>query len=216
MIRIKESAIKPNEFAFFAELLRNGNIGVWKTDTVYGYFCRFDNERAIETIVSLKQRTQNAYFSLALSRWQSYRGWFRLNTHLECFLDRMLPGPFTFILNKGNFPPAPYFDAQTTVGIRQPAHNTTQYLSRLCGVPMITTSANLSGEGNAKGIYDIPGVRSESVAFVIDSGPLDNPIASAVIDLSQNEIHCLRMGSFPLIELNRIWAECADKDKMNL
>lgn len=205
MIVLQADEIKNPEIRKLAGILREGGIGVWKTDTIYGYFGRYDRPKTVGRISLLKGRSASHNFSLAFDQIQPYFGWFDLTTAQENLLIEALPGAFTFVL------PLKKDVAQLKnlysdfLGVRVPAHELTRNLCKYAETPLITTSANFSGFSDALKVGDLPGYKEEQLDFVVDSGEIDSPTASSVIKLYRDRYLFLRIGAISEEEFNVIW-----------
>lgn len=189
---------KPNESAIkkVVDVLKNGGLVIYPTDTVYGLGCDITNTKALERIAKIKGiKLEKANFSFIchdLSHISDYVK--QIDTSIFKLLKRALPGPYTFILAGNNNLPKE-FKKKTTVGIRIPDNNIALEIVRMLGNPIVSTS-----------IYDDDEVLEYStdpelifekwqnlVDLVIDGGYGDN-IGSTIIDLSGFEPVVIREG----------------------
>lgn len=189
---------KPNEAAIkkVVDVLRNGGLVIYPTDTVYGLGCDITNTKALERIAKIKGiKLEKANFSFICSDLSNLSDYVKqLDTATFKILKRALPGPYTFILPGNNNLPKE-FKKKTTVGIRVPENNIVIDIVRMLGNPIVSTS-----------IYDDDAVLEYStdpelifekwqnlVDLVIDGGYGDN-LASTIIDLTGNEPVVVREG----------------------
>ena len=189
---------KPNEAAIkkVVDVLRNGGLVIYPTDTVYGLGCDITNTKALERIAKIKGiKLEKANFSFICSDLSNLSDYVKqLDTATFKILKRALPGPYTFIL-PGNSSLPKEFKKKTTVGIRVPDNNIVIDIVRMLGNPMVSTS-----------IYDDDAVLEYStdpelifekwqnlVDVVIDGGYGDN-LASTIIDLTGHEPVVVREG----------------------
>src|SRR5690606_12508015 len=134
---------KPSEAAIkkVVEVLRNGGLVIYPTDTVYGLVCDITNSRALEKIAKIKGvKLEKANFSFVcydLSNLSDYVK--QIDTPTFKILKRALPGPYTFILPGNNNLPKD-FKKKKTVGIRVPDNNIAIALVRELGNPIVSTS----------------------------------------------------------------------------
>jgi tRNA threonylcarbamoyl adenosine modification protein (Sua5/YciO/YrdC/YwlC family) len=178
------------------EILRNGGVIIYPTDTVYGLGCDITKTRALEKVARLKNvKLGKANFSFIcydLSNLSEYVK--QIDTHVYKILKRTLPGPFTFILKgSNNLPKA--FKKKTTVGIRIPDNNIIRTIIKELGNPIMSTS--IYDEDDVIEYTTDPELIYEKwenkVDLVIDGGYGGN-IASTIVDLSDNEIKIIREG----------------------
>ena len=122
------------------EVLRNGGIVIYPTDTLYAFGCDALNVRAVEKIYALKgvdpQRNNLSIICYDLSDISEYA---RVDTATFKLLRKNLPGPFTFILNTTSTLPRIYKNKKT-VGIRVPDNNIIRELVLQLGNPILTTT----------------------------------------------------------------------------
>ena len=178
------------------EILRNGGIIIYPTDTVYGLGCDITKTRALEKVARLKNvKLDKANFSFIcydLSNLSEYVK--QIDTPVYKILKRALPGPFTFILKGSNSLPKA-FKKKTTVGIRIPDNNIIRTIIKELGNPIMSTS--IYDEDDVIEYTTDPELIYEKwrdkVDLVIDGGYGGN-IASTIVDLSDNEITIVREG----------------------
>ena len=189
---------KPNEAAIkkVADVLRNGGLVIYPTDTVYGLGCDITNTKALERIAKIKGiKLEKANFSFICSDLSNLSDYVKqIDTATFKILKRALPGPYTFILPGNNDLPKE-FRKKKTVGIRVPNNNIIIDIVKMLGNPIVSTS-----------IYDEDAVLEYStdpelifekwqnlVDLVIDGGYGDN-MPSTIIDLSGYEPEVVREG----------------------
>jgi len=188
----------PNEKAIdsVVQVLRNGGLIIYPTDTVYGVGCDITNTKALEKVALLKgQKLSKSNFSFIcydLSNLSDYVK--QIDTATFKVLKRNLPGPFTFILpGNSNLPKA--FKKKSTVGIRVPDNNIIRELVKKLGNPIVSTS--IYDEDDLIEYTTDPELIFEKwrskVDIVIDGGFGGN-IPSTVVDLSDGEMVIIREG----------------------
>jgi L-threonylcarbamoyladenylate synthase len=186
-----------------AERLRacvaDGGVAVFPTDTVYGLCCDAEDAAAAERLYGLKGRSPARpaavmFFSLA----PALRALDWLSLSERNALQALLPGPVTLLVENRSrqFAPACRSDP-ATLGLRVPW--LPENLHALCAIsePVMQTSANLSGEADARKLSQVPPALREGADIVLDGGTLPGT-ASTVVDLreydSTGEWHVLREG----------------------
>ncbi len=155
--------ISPGDAAALGACVAAGGVAVFPADTVYGLACDPANEAAIERLYALKGRppdkpSATMYFDLESLPETGPR--------TRAAIERLLPGKVTLILPGG-------------LGVRVP------FLAAV-GHAVLQSSANLSGEPDARRLQDIPASIREGVDLVIDGGELPGT-PSTVIDLREYE-----------------------------
>jgi L-threonylcarbamoyladenylate synthase len=168
----------------FEECIVGGGVVVFPADTVYGLACDPENERAVARLYALKGRppTQPSavmFFDVALA----LRALPGLGARTRVLLERLLPGGVTLLLpNRGGRYPLACGADPHTLGLRVPA------TSVLAGVtvPVLQSSANLSGGPDARRLEDVPAAIREGADLLVDAGELPGT-PSTVIDLRRFE-----------------------------
>jgi tRNA threonylcarbamoyl adenosine modification protein (Sua5/YciO/YrdC/YwlC family) len=189
---------KPSEAAIkkVVEVLRNGGLIIYPTDTVYGLGCDITNSRALEKIAKIKGiKIEKNNFSFVCSDLSNLSDYVRqIDTKTFKILKRALPGPYTFILPGNNDLPRE-FRKKKTVGIRIPANNIVIEIVKLLGNPIVSTS--IYDEDEVLEYSTDPELIFEKwqniVDLVIDGGYGDN-VPSTIIDLSGHEPEIIRQG----------------------
>lgn len=124
------------------DVLRNGGIIIYPTDTVYGLGCDIFNQKAIERIRLIKgikgKNLNLSFICYDLSHISEYTK--RLDTPTFKLMKKALPGPYTFILESSSKVPKILNVKKKTVGIRVPDNNIPREIVRELGNPIITTS----------------------------------------------------------------------------
>lgn len=177
--------------------LKGGGIIIYPTDTVYTLGCDLTHPAAYEKICKLKGLKPNkANFSIVCYDL-SHISDFTLNVSNSCFkmMKRVLPGPFTFILNANNVVSKIFGYNKKTIGIRVPDNTICRAIVDALGAPMI--AASIKNEDTILEYITDPNEIYETyesiVDIVIDGGVCGN-IASTVIDFTSDEPIMIREG----------------------
>ena len=189
---------KPSEAAIkkVVEVLRNGGLVIYPTDTVYGLGCDITNSKALERIAKIKGvKLEKANFSFVCSDLSNISDYIKqIDTATFKILKRALPGPYTFILPGNNELPKE-FRKKKTVGIRVPNNNIALQIVAMLGNPIVSTS--IHDEDEVLEYSTDPELIFEKwqnkIDLVIDGGYGDN-VASTIIDLSGYEPEVIREG----------------------
>ena len=181
----------PNEkeIAKIVEVLRNGGLIIYPTDTVYGLGCDITNTKALEKIARIKGvKLEKANFSFVCSDLKNLSDYVKqIDSSTFKLLKRALPGAYTFIMQGNNNLPKD-FKKKKTVGIRVPDNLIARTIVERLGNPIVSTS--IYDEDDVIEYTTDPELIFEKwqnlVDIVIDGGYGDNT-ASTVIDLSGDE-----------------------------
>lgn len=194
ILAINPQTPQPRLIQRVVEVLRQGGVIAYPTDTAYGIGCDIFNRNAVKEIFQIKQRDQRKPFSFICSDLSDVTSYAQVSNFAFKIMRRHLPGPYTFVLEATRTVPDLMTSKQRTVGVRIPDHPITQAIVRELGHPLVTTSANLSGAELLHDPLDIEKAFGRQLALVVDGGPvLGDP--STVISLLNDHIEVLRQGS---------------------
>jgi len=138
LIKIYPENPNPRFIEQAVEVLKNGGIIIYPTDTIYGLGCDITNHKAIERICRLRGiKPEKANFSFICSDLSHISDYIKpIDTNVFRVLKKALPGPYTFILNANNNVPKMLSSKKKTVGIRVPDNNIAREIVRLLGNPI--------------------------------------------------------------------------------
>ncbi len=195
-IKIYEDKPSEASIKIVVDVLKNGGLIIYPTDTVYGLGCDITNTKALERIAKIKGiKLEKANFSFVCSDLSNISNYVKqIDTSTFKLLKRALPGAYTFILpGSTNLPKE--FKKKTTVGIRVPNNNIAIEIVKMLGNPIVSTSIHdddevLEYSTDPELIFE---KWQNLVDLVIDGGYGDN-LASTIIDLSGFEPVVVREG----------------------
>ncbi len=178
------------------EIVKNGGLIIYPSDTVYALGCDITNTKALERLAKIKGvKLQKANFSFVCENLSNLSDYVRqIDTKTFKILKRALPGPYTFILPGNNNLPT-VFKKKKEVGIRVPDNNITRAIIHELGNPIVSTS--IYDEDELIEYMTDPELIFEKwqriVDVVIDGGYGDN-VPSTVIDLTGDDPVVIREG----------------------
>jgi tRNA threonylcarbamoyl adenosine modification protein (Sua5/YciO/YrdC/YwlC family) len=176
------------------EILRNGGVIIYPTDTVYGIGCDIFNKGALERIFAIKNDSVNKLFSFVCSDLKDIAKYARVSDYAYRTMKHLLPGPYTFILPAARQVPKKLWSKRKTVGIRVPNHSVTLTVVREFGHPIISTSTtNRKGEVLIDP-FEIRNIFNFQVDLMLASGNLSGD-PSSVVDLSTEIPEIIREGA---------------------
>lgn len=192
----------PYEIQHVADILNEGGIIIYPTDTMYAIGCHALKERPIERICKLKNidpRKHNlSIICYDLSNISEYA---RVDNTTFKLMKRNLPGPFTFILNADSRLPK-IFRNRKEVGIRVPDNNIIREICKALDAPILTTTLPLRQGEDIEYITDPELINEkfgEEVDLVIDGGP-GGIEPSTVINCCEGDPEIVRQGKGILLE----------------
>lgn len=178
------------------EIIKNGGIVIFPTETVYGIGCNGLDEKAIKKLYEIKQRPLSQAISLLVSDIDMINKIAKDITDLEYkLMEKFFPGPLTIILKKKKIVPNILTAHQDTVGVRMPSEEIARKLVEYAKVPIATPSANVTGRQSGTNMKDIIKDFEGKVDYFIDGGQSKIGIASTIIKVIDNIPHILRSGS---------------------
>jgi tRNA threonylcarbamoyl adenosine modification protein (Sua5/YciO/YrdC/YwlC family) len=176
-----------------ADILRDGGIIIYPTDTVYGLGCDLSNKRGIEKIYDLKRRNRKQPLSFVCSDLKHISEYAKVTDYAYKTMKRLLPGAYTFILEASRLVPKIILPKRSTTGIRVPDNQICLALVRELGQPIISTSVKTENGETLGDPAMIKEYFSKTVDLIIDGGIIV-PEPSSVISLVDDNIEIIRKG----------------------
>ncbi|MBQ2835937.1 MAG: threonylcarbamoyl-AMP synthase [Clostridia bacterium] len=188
-----------------AELIKQGKIVVFPTETVYGIGTNGLDKQAVERLYEVKQRPLNKPISLLVSNMEMVNEIARDITDIEYkIMEKFFPGPLTIILKKKDIVPDIVTAGRDTVGVRMPSGEIAKKLVETAGTPIAAPSANISGEPSGTNIQQIKKNFGGKADFFIDGGINEIGLASTIVKVIDEKPVILRQGSITLEQINKI------------
>jgi len=194
---IKISSRRPQRGAInlACKVLKQGGVIIFPTETVYGLGASPFRKSAIKRIFRMKGRSLNNPMAVLVSKMSQVRPLVKNITPKAMELMRKhWPGALTLIFEKSGKIPAYVTSGRKTIGIRMPSHKVALKLVEKCGIPLVATSANLSGLKPSK----TAGEALDSIKdadLILDGGPSRIGAASTVVDVTGELAKILRRGT---------------------
>lgn len=185
-------------------ILKKGGVVAYPTDTVYGLGASMNSISAIERVFEIKGRSKGMALPLLVADREQIRqvavsipptAW-----RLAC---NFLPGALTLVLLKSDAVPDIITGGGKTVAVRIPDHPLPLAIIRGLGVPIVGTSANLSGRPPALTAREVKEQLGDKVDLIIDGGRCKGGVESTVLDLTKKVPTVLRAGAIPMEELQK-------------
>ena len=200
LIKLYDNNPNPAQIRHIAEVLRNGGIIIFPTDSVYAFGCNIFNHAGVEKITKIKNKDlRKADLSFICSSISQISEFARVDDETFKILKKNLPGPFTFILNGTNRLPK-LFKNRKTVGVRMPKNNIALEIVGELGNPMMTSSIFTDDE-TTEYITD-PELIEEKYGNIVDlviDGGYGGLIPSSIIDCTADEPEIVRQGEYKLL-----------------
>lgn len=175
-----------------AKEIKKGNLVIIPTDTVYGISADMTNENAINKVYICKQREKNKPLILLVSNKEMLKKYTKNLTSLEKeIIQKYLPGKLTILLPKNDNVSAKITAGSNLVGIRMPDNNELIQIIEKVGSPIISTSANISGEKTITNPKEIDKELLKYISYVEDAGTINNE-PSSIIKIENEKIIIIR------------------------
>lgn len=196
LISIHPDNPDPKRMRQVIDILKDGGVIIYPTDTVYSIGCDLMNTKAVNRVAQIKGlKPEKANFSLICYDLSHISEYARIETADYKLMKKSLPGAFTFILNGSSKLPKLFKSNKKEVGIRVPDNNIARELVRMLGNPLIATSVHDEDEvieytTDPELIYE---KYRDQVDLVINGGFGHNE-ASTIVDLTSGEATIVRQG----------------------
>ncbi|HEY75520.1 MAG TPA: threonylcarbamoyl-AMP synthase [Thermoflexia bacterium] len=183
-----------------AEVLRDGGLVVFPTDTVYGLAAHPGDRQAVARIYEAKGRNTSRPIALLLSDLEHLPTVAVLPDPILPLTRRFWPGGLTLVLPKTEAVP-PVVSPGPTVGVRIPDLDLARAIIRAAGGVLAVTSANLSGQPAALTAQEALEQLEGRVELIVDGGPCQGGVPSTVVDCTVWPPAILREGAIPETEI---------------
>lgn len=189
------------------EFLKDGNLIIYPTDTVYGVGGIIDSDEAITKIYKAKERSFKSPLIVLVSDVAKIEEIAYIEEKnrekIEKLIKEFWPGGLTIILNKKNNVPDIMVSGGKTVGVRMPDLDTALKIIEAAGGLLTTTSANISGEATPRSYNELSEAFKERVEILVDGGKCPVGTASTIIDMSDKP-KILRVGAISVEDIEKI------------
>ena len=190
---------QPRRVAQAVEVLRQGGVLVYPTDSTYALACALEAREAVERIRAIRRLPPSHLLTLVCRDLSELGAYAHVDNTVYRLLKALTPGPYTFILKATRQVPRRFLHPKRkTVGLRVPDHPVAQALlealREALGEPLMSTTLQLPGEeGPLTDPWEIKERLDRQVDLVLDAGP-GGTEPTTVVDLSGPEPELLRVG----------------------
>jgi len=186
-------AIKLNKKALekSIQVLNDGGVVIFPTDTVYGFLADASNKKAVEKVFKIKKRLRLKPLPVFIFNIKMAKELAEIGKEQEKILKKYWPGKYTFVLNRKKDKKL-YGVDKKTIALRIPKHKPLNVLLKKINKPLVQTSVNISREPALTKISDIIKQFNDKNVLIIDMGNLKKSKSSKIIDLTNNKIKVLR------------------------
>lgn len=200
------NTINERELIETVEILSNGGIVIFPTETLFALVGNAFDKSVINKIYKIKKRPINKPFSVFVKNINDINKVAIIKNSIENkIIEEFMPGSITIILNKKAIISNLITANLDTVGIRIPSNKIALKILDKLNFPLVSTSANISNEHNINNIDELINTFKDDVDIIINGKINDKMLPSTVLTVVDNEVVILREGCFNKSEiLNKI------------
>ena len=182
---IKENEVQERS-AEVENTLKSGKIAVYPTETCYGLGCRISARASVGGIYALKRRPRDTPLPVIAADIEMMGEYAVMTGGAEKLAEAFMPGPLTLVLRRTRKVPE-WFPGEK-IGIRVPGDKTARLLCELAGEPLVSTSANISGERQFYEIEKAVQAFERKAGLIIDAGDLGYNKPSTIYDVEHSRV----------------------------
>ena len=187
--------INPSQINLAVTALKKGKTIAFKTDTIFGFSCLASNKTACQNLLKIKGRENKPLIILLGKNMNLDNFVLNIPEKAKKIIGAFWPGPLTIIFDLKY----PFCDEITcgkkTIALRVPNHELTQNLIEKVGEPIVSTSANLSGQKSLNSVDEIFKIFNKKIPYILnDFDNNSSQESSTIISCINDEIVVLREG----------------------
>ena len=195
--------LSANQLDEAAELLRQGKVIAFPTETVYGLGAVFDNKEAYDELVKVKRRPPTKPFTLMLADKEDVEKYARLNRVSKAIVNELMPGQITMITHAQPGLPSWCVSEIGNIGIRIADYDLIRDLIRKTGKPLLVPSANKSGEQPGTTAQEVVDAFGDEIPAVIDGRTVSN-LPSTIVLVEETHTEIFREGAIKIDDIKRV------------
>jgi L-threonylcarbamoyladenylate synthase len=204
VLKIGSPSVERETILKIVRVLQDDGVIAYPTETFYGLGGNCFSKKVLKKIFKIKNRPISKGLPVLVSDLEM--AGILVSESPPIFYDlaaRFWPGPLTLVLSAAAHLPAELVGPKRTIGIRFPDVPWLLALIRETGAPLITTSANISGEGETASPEEVIRLFQEKVDLIVDGGPTPGGKPSTVVDLTGEKPILVRGGVIGIEELRK-------------
>jgi len=195
VVKITDPMRQHSEIEEAAQLIQNGEVIAFPTETVYGLGANALVADAVKGIFTAKGRPNDNPLIVHIDNISQWRKLVEsIPEKAEILAEKFWPGPLTMILKKSGLVPDEVTAGLDTVGVRMPSHPVARELIRQAGIPIAAPSANLSGRPSPTTAQHVLHDLKGRIPLILDGGKADVGLESTVVDMTGEIPVILRPG----------------------
>lgn len=203
-----KNGVEPEKIREAADVLKQGKIVVFPTETVYGIGADSFNEDAIQKLYQAKRRPLTQKISILVGSIEMLERVTQNISKVErALMDKFFPGPLTLVLHKKECIPYILTNHEEVVGFRMPANQIALDLINEVGNPIATSSANKAGEPSGVELEEIAKNFREEVDLYIDGGKSKIGFGSTIVQVIDEVPYIIREGKITKEDIDNVLKE---------
>lgn len=195
IFKIASQSIDANAIERCAQIIKNGGLVAFPTETVYGLGADATDKNAARKIYEAKGRPSDNPLIIHIARPEDAEDYAYTSDTYYALANAFMPGPLTVILPKKDSIPFEVTGGLDTVAVRCPAHEVARALISSSGVPIAAPSANISGSPSPTSASHVVNDMNEKIDAIIDGGECEIGLESTIVKLEGNRAILLRPGA---------------------
>ncbi|UCE84226.1 MAG: threonylcarbamoyl-AMP synthase [Deltaproteobacteria bacterium] len=191
-----------------AELILNGSVVAFPTETFYGLAALATHREAVEKVYLLKKRPVHKSLSVLIADLEDLHDLVEaIPIEAKQLAVRFWPGPLTLVFTAAKRLPTNLTAGTGKIGVRISSHKVAQSLVRAVGKPITATSANRSGAGNCRSTSEVLAQLGSDLDAIVDGGLTPGGKVSTIADVTSRPPKILRIGAIAAQEVLSCWEE---------
>lgn len=183
-------------FSRCREVLLQGGVVAYPTDTFYGLGVDPSNIRAVERLFEIKGRGFDQPILLLIKDRAAVKKWAaEVSPEAEQLMSRYWPGPLTLVFKAGESVLPRLTGNSGTIGLRVPGSALTRQLLAFLDQALTGTSANISGKPSSRSAQEVQSALGERIDLILDGGTTPGGSPSTVVDVTTPAVRVIREGA---------------------
>jgi tRNA threonylcarbamoyl adenosine modification protein (Sua5/YciO/YrdC/YwlC family) len=205
IIEIHPKNPQPRLIKQAAQVIRDGNILLFPTDTKYDIGCDLFNKRAVDRLYRITHADKKKLFSVICTDFHELSKYAQISNLAYKVMRRLLPGPYTFILPGTRILPKITMSKRKTIGVRIPDNRILLELGKEYNGPILSAGLPEIREDEPLDLWEVEERLGHEIDMIIDGGPVF-PRDSTIIELINDQIELIRQGAGDISWLQQIEA----------
>ncbi|MCK4927237.1 MAG: threonylcarbamoyl-AMP synthase [Candidatus Aenigmarchaeota archaeon] len=176
-----------------ADIIKDGGVVIYPTDTAYGIGADILNKKAVEKLNLAKSRHPEKQYTAIVSDIKMAEMFCVLGDSEKRLIKKFMPGPLTLVLSKKDI--VPEYIQKTDFAFRIPDCEVAREICSISGAAITASSANISGEETPYSVDEINPILKENVDLILDAGKLEKKKTSTICRVDEGKVRILRAGA---------------------